>query len=254
MDDGLSGLLEPLRSDPPGTAILLDFDGTLAPIVADPAQAVPLEGVPEALSALHEAYGLVGVISGRPVSYLQGHLPAGPTLVGLYGLEVVRRGDVVTHPDAAVWRRVVDDVAAAAVAQLPPEVGVEHKGLSLTLHVRPHPELAEAVFAWATEAGTRTGLHVRRAKMSAELHPPIEADKGTVVTELLTSATAACFIGDDVGDIPAFEALDAFAARGGTALRLVVETPETAPELGARADARLDGPAAVLEVLRALVP
>jgi trehalose 6-phosphate phosphatase len=244
--------VEVLRADPGGTAVLLDFDGTLAPIVDDPATSTLLPGAAEAIAALHERSRLVAVVSGRPVSYLQAHLPAGPTLVGLYGLERARGDEVEEHPDAAPWRRIVDDVAAAALAELPEGVGVEHKGLSLTLHVRPHPELADLVDAWAVAACERTGLEVRRARMSAELHPPVAADKGTVVASLIAGASAACFVGDDVGDLPAFDALDRFASEGGTAVRFVVESPETAAELRGRADALLDGPGEVLAVLEAL--
>lgn len=245
-------LVEVLGADRRRTAVLLDFDGTLAPIVEDPAQARPPDEAAGVLRRLHGAYGCVAVVSGRPVAYLQAHLPAGPTLVGLYGLESARGDVVLVHPDAEPWRRVVDDVAAAAMAELPSGVGVEHKGLSLTLHVRPHPELARVATDWADAAAARSGLHLRRARMSAELHPPVDADKGTVVDALLEGMAVACFIGDDVGDLPAFDALDRFAARGGTAVRVVVESAETDPALVARADALLDGPAAVLDLLGAL--
>lgn len=244
--------VEVLRADPARTAVLFDFDGTLAPIVDDPATSSPLPGAAEAIARLHERYAVVAVVSGRPVRYLQAHLPTGPTLVGLYGLERASGVEVEEHPDAAPWRRVVDDVAAAAMAELPEAVGVEHKGLSLTLHVRPHPEMADLVDTWAAAACERTGLEVRRARMSAELHPPVAADKGTAVAALLAGASAACFFGDDVGDLPAFAALDRFASDGGTAVRFVVESPELAPELRGRADVMLDGPAEVLAVLEAL--
>ena len=59
-------LLAPLRDDPRGTGVFTDFDGTLAPIVDDPASALPLPGVVDALEALAGRYGRVGVISGRP--------------------------------------------------------------------------------------------------------------------------------------------------------------------------------------------
>ena len=87
-----------------------------------------------------------------------------------------------------------------------------------------------------------------------KFHPPVELDKGTVVRALLEAADVevACFIGDDVGDLPAFDALDRFAAEGGTAVRFVVESPETAPELRGRADVLLDGPGGVLAVLEGL--
>jgi trehalose 6-phosphate phosphatase len=161
---------------------------------------------------------------------------------------------VVEDPAVAPWRSIVDEAAAAAARELPPEVGVEHKGLSLTLHVRTCPEHAAIVEAWAAAGAERWGLRHGTAKMSAELHPPVDHDKGTAVRGLLDEAgvRSACFIGDDVGDLPAFAALDAFAAGGGEAHKVVVTSAEVAPELVATADAVLDGQQAVLALLRAL--
>ena len=251
-DDRVAEALAVLRRDPARTAVLLDFDGTMSPIVQDPDQATPLPGIVDALDALRERFGVVAVVSGRPVSYLQRHLPATLELIGLYGLERVRDGRLELHPDAVGWRPVVEDVLAAAHRDLSDGVGIEDKGLSLTLHVRPRPDQAEVVQAWASAAAERSGLHVRRARMSAELHPPVAADKGTVTAELVAGLTAACFIGDDVGDLPAFAALDAFSASGGAAVRAVVTSHEATPDLLAAADVLLDGPPAVLELLRAL--
>jgi trehalose 6-phosphate phosphatase len=250
--DDAASPLEILRRDPGGTGILLDFDGTLAPIVEDPAAAVPLPGVVGALVALQQRFGVVAVVSGRPVAYLQEHLPGLRTLIGLYGLEAVRDGRLELHPGVAPWRPVIEEVVAAARAELPEGVGVEDKGLSLTLHVRPRPDQAAVVERWAAATAARTGLHVRGARMSAELHPPVAADKGTVTTALLEGLVAAAFVGDDVGDLPAFAALDAFAAHGRRAVRAVVTSAEVAPELLAVADLVLDGPAAVLDLLVAL--
>jgi trehalose 6-phosphate phosphatase len=247
-------VLRELRSDPARTALLFDFDGTLSPIVDDPAAAVPLPEVPGLLRELAGRYGTVAVVSGRPVRYLQGHLPAGPTLIGLYGLERADGDDIAVHPDAAPWRAVVDDTAAAASSELPAEVVVEHKGLSLTLHVRQHPALSGVVEAWATDVGNATGLLLRRARRSIELHPPVAADKGTAVTELLgRDRSTACFIGDDVGDLPAFDALDRFCEAGGQAFRMVVSSTETDPVLARRADFLLDGPEAVSRLLQDLL-
>ena len=91
---------------------------------------------------------------------------------------------------------------------------VESKGLSLTLHYR-HPSRARpAVAEWARQQAARSGLEVRPAKMSVELHPPIAADKGTAVEELVAGLAAVCFVGDDRGDLPAYDALDRLAAPG----------------------------------------
>jgi trehalose 6-phosphate phosphatase len=241
-----------LRRDPTSTALLLDFDGTLAPIVTDPAAAAPLPGAGEALVRLAERFAVVAVVSGRPVAHLRRHLPSGIDLIGLYGLERFRDGRVEEHPAVAPWRPVVAAAVAAARAELPAGVGIEDKGLSLTLHVRPRPELADVVREWATATGARTGLEVRQARMSTELHPPVAADKGSVTAALVTGMSTACFVGDDIGDLPAFAALDAFAATGGAVVRAVVTSSEVAPELVAVADVLLSGPDAVLGLLRAL--
>ncbi len=247
-----SAALDVLRAAPEHTAVMVDFDGTLSPIVEDPAAARPLPGAAATLTALHERFAQVAVVSGRPVSYLVAHLPPEITLSGLYGLEGRRGGVAWEHPGAAVWRAVVDEVVAEARRDVPPGVEVEHKGLSLTLHVRPRPDLAPAAAEWAAGAASRSGLHVRPAKMSVELHPPVDVDKGTVVEDLVGMLDGACYVGDDVGDVPAFDALDRLAGRGRTAVRVAVETPEADHALLARADLRVRGPEGALAFLAAL--
>ena len=110
--------------------------------------------------------------------------------------------------------------------------------------------MAEAADAWAVAAAASSGLLLRPAKHSVELHPPVEADKGTVVDELVVGLTVAAYVGDDSGDLPAFAALDRFAAAGGTALRVAVSSDETPPELLAAADLLVDGPDGVVALLR----
>ena len=243
--------LDALRADPSAAAILTDFDGTLSPIVDDPASAAPLAGAVEALHALAERYAVVGVISGRPVSYLLDRLGDGLWLSGLYGLEEVEGGRRIESPVAADWRPVVDAVAAPAVAAFGAGV-VEHKGLSLTLHFRTQPGLGPDIRRWADETATETGLEVRSAKASVELHPPVRVDKGTVVERAAADARAVCFLGDDVGDLPAFDALDRLAGRGVATVRVAVQTPEAPLEVLERADVVVDGPEGALEVLRSL--
>jgi trehalose 6-phosphate phosphatase len=245
--------LAPFLADPAGAAVLVDFDGTLSPIVEDPTAARPLPGVVEVLEGLVARYGCVGVVSGRPVAFLGAHLPRTVALSGLYGLEWRRDGETGEHPFATRWRPVVDATVAAARRELPAEVDVEHKGLSLTLHVRRHPELTGVAHAWAEGAAVATDLEVRPAKRSVELHPPVTVDKGTVVEDLVGDLGVACFVGDDVGDLPAFDALDRLADRGRRALRVVVETPEVTPEVLARADLVVPGPPGALALLEDLL-
>src|ERR1700728_2860204 len=91
----LPELLLPLVRWPDESALFLDFDGTLSPIVEDPVGARPLPGVPELLRRLAGRLALVAVVSGRPTTFLAEVLgaPAGVTLVGLYGLELALAGD-----------------------------------------------------------------------------------------------------------------------------------------------------------------
>jgi trehalose 6-phosphate phosphatase len=251
--DPVAASLEPFRAAPRDAAVLVDYDGTLAPIVLDPALAVPLPGVADTLLALHARFAEVAVVSGRPVAFLADQLPAALPLCGLYGLEQRRDGAVVEHPLAVGWRPRIDAVVAEATAELPPGVDVEPKGLSLTLHFRRHPEVADQARAWAATAARRAGLEVRTAKMSLELHPPVAVDKGTVVEELVGDLGLACYVGDDEGDLAAFDGLDRLAARGCTTLRVAVTTAESSPALLARADLQVRGPDGALELLRALL-
>lgn len=245
-------LLEPLVRRASRGGVFLDFDGTLSPIVEVPADARLLQGVREALSALTERYAIVAVLSGRSIEFLQPLLPPGVCVAGLYGLELLWNGARVDHPYAGAWREAVEDVARCSVALGPDGMHVEPKGLSLTFHYRSHPEVAEAVRAWAVAQASRSGLVVRPARMSIELHPPIEADKGTALEQLATDLECACYVGDDLGDLPAFDALDRLAERDVHTLKVAVRSDESAPELLGRADLVLEGPADVLTFLHDL--
>jgi trehalose 6-phosphate phosphatase len=239
-----------LLAEPAKAAIVVDFDGTLAPIVDDPAAAAPLPGAVEALYTLTERFAFVGVVSGRPVAFLRARLGNGLWLSGLYGLESFVDGALVELPGVAPWRAAVAD----AVARARDEFGdaVEAKGLSLTLHFRTRPERRLAMQAWAAEEGVRSGLVVRPAKASLEVHPPLPVDKGTVVERAAAGLRAVCFLGDDVGDLPAFDALDRLASSGVDVVRVAIATDETPPELLERADAVVEGPEGALALLQRL--
>jgi trehalose 6-phosphate phosphatase len=246
--------LDPLVSRAAESGVLLDFDGTLSPIVDDPASARPLDGVTDVLAELTRWYRVVGVLSGRPVTFLAPLLPPGVVISGLYGLEVIRDGQRIDHPQGGSWREVIEDVARHSASRGPAGMQVESKGLSLTLHYRSHPELAEAVGQWAATQAARSGLIARSARMSVELHPPIPADKGTALEELADDLAGVAYVGDDLGDLPAFDALDRLAQRSLHTLRVAVASVESPAELVDRADLVLDGPTAVLTFLRSLIP
>jgi trehalose 6-phosphate phosphatase len=247
--------LAPLRDDPHATALLTDFDGTLADIVDDPYAARPIDGAADVLESLAARYGRVGVISGRPAAFLSEWFGGrGVWLSGLYGLEHVVDGTIVVHPDAERWRKVVAEAADRAEREGPSDMLVERKGLSVTLHFRVEPELEAAVRACAAREVERTGLIAHDARMSVELRPPADRSKGTAVRDAATGMSAACFIGDDRGDLDAFDALDVLAQEGVAAVRVAVTSAEVPRELMARADVTVDGPRGALALLRSLVP
>ncbi len=248
----MSDVLAPFIDRPGQAALLLDFDGTLSPIVDVPADARPLAGANEVLEVLAARFAIVAVVSGRPASFLEPLLPAGVVISGIYGLETVRDGVRSDHAGAGGWRDAVAVAARRAKENGPVGMAVEPKGLSLTLHYREHPGLGPAVREWAAAEAQRSGLVMRRARMSFELHPPVAVDKGTAVQNLVTGVEAVCFVGDDRGDLPAFDTLDRLEARGVEVLRVAVASAEAPGDLIERADVIVDGPHAVLDLLRKL--
>lgn len=237
---------------PARAGLFLDFDGVLADITANPDEAVPRPGVPELLETLDAGLGRLAIVSGRPVSYLAQQLPESIDLVGLYGLEWRHRGQHHTLHEAEEWRSTFRDLAEEAAASFGIDV-IEPKGLSLTIHYRQHPQLAERMGTWVREVAAATGAHSRPAKQSYELHPPIRRDKGTVVVDLAEDLDPVAYFGDDLGDLPAFDGLDTLAARGVATVRVAVASSEAPPILLSRADHVADGPAAAQQLLGELV-
>lgn len=248
--------LEPFRAAPATAAVMLDFDGTLAPIVDDPARAVPVDGAVEVLAALAGRLGVVAVVSGRPAAYLAERLhgASGVVLAGLYGLERVVGGRIVESPEAARWGREAGALADRAQTEAPAGVLVERKGPVVALHVRTAPEHQGWIDHFAQREADATGMVAHPGRMSVELRPPSGGDKGAVVAELGAGLSAVSFFGDDRGDLPAFAALGELRGRGATTLAVAVDSPEAPPELLAAADVVVDGPPAVLAGLRTLLP
>lgn len=242
-----------MLDNPGGAFVAVDFDGTLSAVVDDPERAVINPAAAAALANLADRVGRCLVVSGRPVSFLRRQVPAGIDLVGLYGLEGVTDGVEWRHENCGVWREAIADVVARARAHGPDGMRVESKELTITLHYREHPELEEEVQALAATEAMAAGLTTRPARMSVELHPPIDIDKGTVLAREFAARAyeSAMFIGDDVGDLPAFAELARFGAAdpSRTSVRVVVRSEETSTELLDVADVFVDGVDGVVRLL-----
>ncbi len=250
--------LLPLVAAPERAAMFLDFDGTLAAVVADPRAARPLPGVPALLGELAGVFALVAVVSGRPTAFLADALgePGGVVLAGLYGLEQALRG-----PEHDAWAAVIESVVAEARAEAPDGVYVEPKGLTVTLHWRRAPEQRTWVLAFAERQQDAHGLAVHQGRAERELRPPVHVDKGTVVRSLVAehderpgaaALLAVAAFGDDMGDLPTFAALGELRGPDGHRLhtaRIAAVDAESPAEVAAAADVRVEGATGAVELL-----
>ncbi len=261
---GRAGLARILAA-PGQTLAAFDYDGTLAPIVDDPADAVAHAGAVAALAELSEKVALVAIVTGRPVevAVALGGLRDVPGLEGLvvvghYGLERWDAGtDRITRPDpppeVAQLREELPGLLDALGLD---DAEIEDKGLSLAVHVRrlPEPEAALASLTPALgEIAERLGLAAEPGRMVIELRPP-GMDKGQALRVLLeeSSAEAVLFAGDDLGDLAAFDEVDRGRDSGVPGL-LVCSGSAEVTAVAERADVVVQGPAGVAAFVAALV-
>jgi trehalose 6-phosphate phosphatase len=236
-----------------------DFDGTLSALGEDPQAVGPVPGALDALGALVREAPLVAVVSGRPVEFLAGRLGLVPglRLHGLYGLEYSEDGgaSLTTAPDAVPYLPLIEQIVEEARAAFPTAL-VENKRLSCALHFRTTPQLEPAIEQWTRGQAAQHGLKRLYGRKVIELKPPVDTDKGAVVSAAAASLAGAWYFGDDLGDLPAFTALDELESRspGFRAVRVAIANPDGAVvSLGERADLRLAAPEDVPPLLLALL-
>jgi len=232
--------------------VLLDYDGSLAAIVDDPARAMPLPAARAALGALANEVARVAVISGRTVEFLRRALNvSGIEYIGLYGMQRLVDGAVVVHHDAEPYVSRVADAVRRARRELPPELVEPKDALTVTLHFRTAPDRAEDVQTLAASLAGELGLRAVPGRLAVELRPPIDVDKGTATRDASRGMRSVLFAGDDHGDLAAFTALDELIALGEIdhAIRVAVHSDEAPPELLRRADITVGGPAELAVLL-----
>jgi trehalose 6-phosphate phosphatase len=244
------------------TAICLDFDGTLAPIVDDPNEARPLLGTVDLLGHLAARFAAVALLSGRPADYLAEHAAApGVRYLGLYGLEEIRDGHVWVDPRLEAARPAVmaaqQDLRDCAAVR---DSGayLEDKQYAVAIHTRrvtDHARWTAPIDEAAWQVADRHGLDVVLGKLVWELRPAVRSDKGDAVRRIIGESNAHSVIvaGDDLGDLSAFAAAFELKAHGGDVLRVAVDSAEAPPALIDQADVIVDGPPGLLEFLRRLL-
>lgn len=245
----------------PGRALIgLDYDGTLAPIVADPMQARPHPGVAGVLTALAPAAGTLAVITGRaaPVAVALGGLDRVPGMLvlGQYGRQRWEAGTLTSPPAPPgvrqAWQQLPGVLAAAGA---PEGTFCEDKGDSVAVHTRRTAAPAAALAALRAPLAAlaqRTGLLTEPGRMVIELRPA-GSDKGEALTGLAgeRSAAAVLYCGDDLGDRPAFAAVGALRGEGIPGLAVFSGSTEV-EDLAELADLVVDGPDGVVALLAAI--
>ena len=256
--------LEPLRADPRRAAILLDVDGTLAPIVRHAADAHVPEATRGLLIAVAKRYGTVGCVSGRRAATARQIVSIGSiAYIGNHGCELLAPGATKAEidPEVAPW---TDRVRAFAQRSWTTELQMlrvrpEDKGAIAALHWRGAPDEEAALDAVrrVDEQARATGLVTHWGRKVLEIRPPVPIDKGRGVAWLLSGSDAdtALYAGDDLTDVDAFRGLRTLADEGSltTAVRVGVRSDETPPELASEADVFVEGPTGVRGLLRALL-
>lgn len=246
-----------IRNDPGGTLLALDFDGTLAPIVDDPDRAVAHPDAVRALGRLGPVFCHIAIVTGRPAgaALALGGFAGVPgleslTILGQYGAERWQAPDgpiIAPPPPAAIAQvrralpSVLEDLGLA-------DLRIEHKSRAIVLHTRtrqdPAGDLAK-LDGPARALAERYGLIIEPGKNVIEIRSS-DADKGWALRQLQseTGARQVVFAGDDLGDLPAYDAVDAMRAEGIPGL-LVASASHEQDALVARSDLVLPGPVAV---------
>jgi trehalose 6-phosphate phosphatase len=262
----LSEALAPLRANPRRAAILLDIDGTLAPIVDHASDAHVPESTRQLLIAIARTYGLVACISGRRASEARAMVSIGTiSYLGSHGVELLRSGwtEAVLDAGVADWVRRIHDFGREAdtadTRKL--RVRLEDKGAIVAFHWRgaPNEEAARAAIDAIAQRAQAAGLRTHWGRKVLEVRPPIKIDKGAGIRRLLNEVGAeidsAMYVGDDTTDLDAFHALSELMAEGRLvrALRVGVSSSEGPSEITSEAELVVDGPEGVRELLAALI-
>jgi trehalose 6-phosphate phosphatase len=256
--EGRAGLAA-LLGEPGTSLIALDFDGTLSPIVADPAAATAHPDAVPALLDLSGRIGTLAVITGRPAAQAVqlgglGQVP-GLIVLGHYGWERWQDGRLESPPPPPGVSGARERLPALLAEAGAPGTRIEDKKHAVAVHTRgaadPGGTLARLAPPLA-ELAEATGLVCEPGRLVIELRPP-GTDKGSALRGLAgrRGARAVMFGGDDLGDLAAFSAVRELRASGHPGLTVCSASGEVT-QLAAEADLLVDGPAGISALLRAL--
>jgi trehalose 6-phosphate phosphatase len=236
------------HSKTPRWAMFLDFDGTLADIALRPDQVLVPPELPGLLTRVRDRFdGALAIVTGRPLQAIDRLLrPFYGDAIGSHGLEKRLAGveescSIDDHPELRAAVKQLEGLSSRL-----PGVRLEDKGCSIALHWREAPDreapLRKELTGVIEELGA--SYRIQFGKAVAELLPAF-AEKGLAISEFMANTTYSdrrpIFIGDDLSDESAFEAVNAF---GGISIK-VGDGPT-------RAQRRVKSPTLVREMLATL--
>jgi trehalose 6-phosphate phosphatase len=252
MARALADVIAPLIADPRHGAVVCDIDGTIAPIAPTPEQAAVLPEALAQLERLSARYALVACVTGRPAAQARAMIPIERVAIsGNHGLEVMQGDTVTVVPPAARYLDAVHEALLLVENDgLLAEYGarIEDKGITFTIHYRNSPRPDHALRYMETQILPkldRAGLAWSFGRMVLEVRPPVPVDKGSAVKRLRGRRRIGqlLYVGDDRTDLDAFRE---------ATIRIAVRSKEGPRQLIEQADAVLDGPGAVVDMLAAL--
>jgi trehalose 6-phosphate phosphatase len=260
----ISETLAPLRAEPDRTAILLDIDGTLAPIVELAAEAHVPEQTRQLLIEISRRYAVVACVSGRQASEARAMVAIGSiSYLGSHGAELLRAGhtESVLDPEIEQWARRIHEFGREADT---PDlrrcrVRIEDKGVIVAFHWRgaSDEEAAKAAVDALAARAEGAGFTTHWGRKVLEVRPSVRFDKGVGIEAFLKGADVdmALYIGDDTTDIDAFRALSRLleSRQLERAIKVGVASDEAPAEVTGEADVVVDGTGGVVDLLAALV-
>jgi trehalose 6-phosphate phosphatase len=199
--------------------VMLDVDGTLAPIAPRPELAQVPATTSQCVAALAAgAHVIVALVSGRAAADARRLVRVANTwVIGNHGYEIVSPdGESLVDPQVEPYRNLVAQAGRRLEPRLAHVAGVivEDKRWTLSVHYRlADPAVVPRVRGLVEDTAQALGLHITDGKMVFEIRPPARVDKGTAVLTLaarlhaLGEGASLVFIGDDRTDEDAFRAL-----------------------------------------------
>lgn len=258
-NDYEKAFLQAAAAHPESTLVALDFDGTLSDVVPDPTQAYIHPDARDALGRLIGRIGQVAIITGRPVdeveelACLDAALLSKLIVLGQYGAERLDKDGRQVPESPESVRSALQDLAG--LAEQYPGLYLEDKHHALGVHTRRAPAgTLDKIEPDVLAVARRYSLTIEPGKEVLELRAH-QISKGDTLRALIkeVGCDVVAMVGDDLGDVPAFDVIRQRQAQGETGV-VVVSTSDERPELASRADVLCDGPAGVARWLDTVAP